>query len=190
MQNSNNPSSKDSDLKNSDKNNNKDNILLKVDRLYVKEISCKIPHAPGLFDSIEFKENAEQLSSSIEMNIKTQSLAKNRYEVVLHVIIQGKAKNLSLFTLEVQQAGIFTIDVSSEQLEQVIKNNCVSFLHSYLSQVVTSTIVQAGFPPIVLQPLQPMINHSIEQESLPLQKIAETTKYVQGILEKEIPKPS
>ena len=36
---------------------NKDNLHLKVDRLYVKEISCKIPHEPGLFDSIEFKED-------------------------------------------------------------------------------------------------------------------------------------
>ena len=110
--------------------------------------------------------------------------------MVLHVIIHGKAKNLSLFTLEVQQAGIFTINVPASQLEQVIKNHCVSFLHSYLSQVVTNAIIQAGFPPIVLQPLQPMISQNIEQESLSMQKAAEPIKHVQGILEKETSKPN
>ena len=123
---------------------NQNNLALKVDRLYVKEISCKIPHAPGLFEAQEFKENAGQLSSSIEMNIKTQIVAKDKYEVVLHAIIHGKAKNLSLFTLEVQQAGVFTINVPASQIEQIIKNSCVSFLHTYLSQAVTNAIVQAG----------------------------------------------
>ena len=187
MQTANNTSSKDSDQK---QENNKDNLSLKVDRLYIKEISCKIPHAPGLFDSIEFKENAEQLASSIEMNIKTQSIAKNKYEVVLHCIIHGKAKNLSLFTLEVQQAGIFTIEIPTQQIEQIIKNNCVSFLHQYLSQVVTNTIIQAGFPPIILQPLQPIINQ--EQLSANQNKpvAVELVKQAQRILENETPKPS
>jgi preprotein translocase subunit SecB len=148
-----------------DADQNQEQLVLKVDRLYVKEISCKIPHAPGLFEAPEFKENVGQLSSSIEMNIKTQAIATQKYEVVLHVIIQGKAKNLSLFTLEVQQAGIFTINVPAEQLEYFIKNNCVNFLHAYLSQVVTNAIVQAGFPPIVLQPLQPLINQNLIKES-------------------------
>jgi preprotein translocase subunit SecB len=138
---------------------NKDNLKLKVDRLYVKEISCKIPHAPGLFEISEFKENIGQLSSSIEMNIKTQTVANQKYEVVLHVIIHGKVKNLSLFTLEAQQAGIFTIEAPVSEIEQIIKTHCTSFLHAYLSQVVTNTITQAGFPPIILQPI-------IDQESI------------------------
>lgn len=140
---------------------NQDNLIVKLDRLYVKEVSCKIPHAPGLFESAEFKENMGQLSSSVEMNIKTQAVAKDQFEVVSHVIIHGKAKNLSLFVLEVQQAGIFTLTVPSSMVEEIIRNHCVAFLHPYLSQVVTNTIVQAGFPPIVLQPLQPMV-HSAE----------------------------
>ena len=177
----------------SKENINENNLALKVDRLYVKEINCKIPHAPGLFEAPEFKENAGQLSSSIEMNIKTQLLAKDKYEVVLHAIIHGKAKNLSLFTLEVQQAGVFTINVPASQIEQIIKNNCVSFLHAYLSQAVTNAIVQAGFPPIVLQPLQPIINQDTSQEPLSSQKnneIVEPVKYMQGTLEKGTLKPN
>jgi preprotein translocase subunit SecB len=160
-------------------------LPLKIERLYVKEISCKLPHAPGLFESQEFKESAGQLSPFIEMNIKTQPIAANRYEVVMHVIINGKAKNLSLFVLEVQQAAIFTIDAPTTQIEQIIKNHCVAFLHPYLSQVVTNTIVQAGFPPIVLQPLQPII-----VQQTPINQEKETTVQIQGVLEKATRKPN
>ena len=146
-------------------NPNQDHLSLKIDRLYVKEISCKIPHAPELYDATEFKENTGEMSSSVEMNIKTNPIAKDQYEVVLHVIIHGKAKNLSLFVLELQQAGIFTLRVPVANVEEVIKNYCVGFLHPYLSQVVTNTIVQAGFPPIILQPLQPIFDQKTTSES-------------------------
>lgn len=102
------------------------------------------------------------------MNIKTQAVAKDKYEVVLHVIIHGKAKNLNLFVLEVQQAGIFTLTVPASNVEEVIKNYCVGFLHPYLSQVVTNAIVQAGFPPIVLQPLQPIFDQKTTSEDAKL----------------------
>ena len=65
---------------------NKDNIPLKIERLYVKEVSCKIPHAPGLFDSPEFKEAMGQVLPSIEISTKVQPIATNKYEVVLHVL--------------------------------------------------------------------------------------------------------
>jgi len=156
-------------------------IPVKIERLYVKEISCRIPHAPGLFDATEFKENVGQLSSSIEMNIKTQGVGKQKHEVVLDVIIHGKAKNLSLFTLEVQQAGIFTIDALPDQLEQIIKNNCVSFLHAYLSQVITNTILQAGFPPIVLQPVIFNQEPLVRKDVLPETQI----RIQEGVLDKE-----
>ena len=54
---------------------NKDNIRLKIDRLYVKEINCKIPHAPELFYSTEFKEAIGQVLPSIEISTKVQPLA-------------------------------------------------------------------------------------------------------------------
>ena len=167
---------------------NKNDIALKIERLYVKEISCKIPHAPGLFETVEFKESMGEISPSIEISTKIQTVAENKYEVVLHAIVNGKAKNVSLFVVEVQQAGIFTVNAPASQLKQIIESNCASFLHAYLSQAISHAIIQAGFPPIVLQPLQPIINQEAIQEQVLLQKknaIIEPIKHVQGVLEKE-----
>ena len=175
----------------SDANNltkNQDNIPLKVDRLYVKEISCKIPHAPGLFDSAEFKEAMGQIIPSIEISTKVQPMAANKYEVVLHAIVQGKAKNISLFVLDVQQAGIFTVNVPAAQLKQTIEFNCASYLHVYLSQAISNTIIQAGFPPVVLQPLQPIIQSTKQETDL---KETNDVKHVQGVVaEKGAIKPN
>lgn len=181
----------DSSINNSTKN--QDNIPLKIDRLYVKEISCKIPHAPGLFDSAEFKEAMGQVVPSIEISTKVQPMAANKYEVTLHAIVQGKAKNISLFVLDVQQAGIFTVNVPAPQLKQTIEMNCASYLHVYLSQAISNTIIQAGFPPIVLQPLQPIINQTETKEQRfndTKESSAEKVKYVQGIAESSTVKPN
>ena len=172
---------------------NQNNIPLKIDRLYVKEISCKIPHAPGLFDSTEFKEAIGQIIPSIEISTKVQPMAANKYEVVLHAIVQGKAKNISLFVLDVQQAGIFTVNVPAAQLKQTIESNCASYLHVYLSQAISNTIIQAGFPPVVLQPLQPIISQTENKEHRfndAKKSSAENVKYVQGIVENGTVKPN
>ena len=176
---------------------NKDNIHLKIDRLYVKEISCKIPHAPGLFESAEFKEAMGQIIPSIEISTKVHPIAANKYEVVLHAIVQGKTKNISLFVLDIQQAGIFTVNVPAPQLKQTIELNCASYLHVYLSQAISNTIIQAGFPPIVLQPLQPIISQDVTQEQSFSDKYrdnkessTENVKYVQGVVEKGTIKPN
>jgi preprotein translocase subunit SecB len=173
--------------------NNGSDVKLTIDRLYVKEISCRLPHAPGLFETTEFKEAMGQIVPSIEISTKVQPMAANKYEVVLHAIVQGKAKNLSLFVLEVQQAGIFTVNVPVSQLRQVIESNCASYLHVYLSQAISNAMIQAGFPPIVLQPLQPIINQEVVQEQLSSQNkepSVESVKHTQGILEKGMSKPN
>ena len=100
-----------------------------------------------------------------------------------HAIVQGKAKNISLFVLDIQQAGIFTVNVPSEQLNQTIEINCASYLHVYLSQAISSAIIQAGFPPVVLQPLQPIINQKqdfIDQK----ESSTENVKHMQGVIER------
>lgn len=148
---------------------NQENLKIKIERLYVKEINCKLPHAPNLFENPEFKEL--QIEPNIEMNIKTQGVGVNKFEVTLHAIINGKSKNLSLFNLDLQQSGIFTIDVPQNQMESVIKNYCVPMLHPYLAHAISSTIIQAGLPPVILQPFQPIFEDSKISKLNPMQNI-------------------
>ncbi len=162
-------------------------IAVQIERLYVKEINCKIPHAPALFETVEFKESMSQMSPTVEISTKVQTVAENKYEVVLHAIVSGKSKKLSLFVLDVQQAGIFTVNAPASQIKQIIESNCTSFLHAYLSQTISNAIIQAGFPPVVLQPLQSTINQEAIREQISNQNTdssIESTRPVEGVLEK------
>lgn len=131
---------------------------IKIEKLYVKEIHCKLPHAPNLFDNPKLQEPGLKIEPNMEINVKTQGISLNKFEVTLNVIINGKIDNLSLFNLEIQQSGIFTINVSQDQLEVIVKNYCVPILHPYLSQVISNSMMQAGLPPVTLQPFQPVVD--------------------------------
>ena len=71
--------------------------------------------------------------------------------------------------------------------------NCASYLHVYLSQAISNTIIQAGFPPVVLQPLQPIISNDVTKEQRfndTKESSAENVKYVQGTVENGTVKPN
>lgn len=132
------------------------NKIIEVERLYIKEINFKIPYAPALFVTEDYKLD---MVPTIEVSTKVQPVAKDKYEVALHAIVSAKSKNLSLFVLEVQQAGIFNINnISDAEIKPIVESYCASLLHPYLAQTIGNSIMQAGFPPLLLQPLQPKIN--------------------------------
>lgn len=135
--------------------NNEDNaknLPFKVERLYLKEIILKLPHAPNVFENSELKQKNLAIDPALEMNIKSQRLSIDKFEVTLHAIVSAKSHNISLFNIEVQQSGIFTINSEATEIENIIKNYCIAILHPYLNQVINNNIIQAGFPPIILQP--------------------------------------
>jgi preprotein translocase subunit SecB len=57
-----------------------DSVVLKIERLYVKEINCNISHASGLFEITKFKESVGEISPSIGISTNVQTVAKNKRE--------------------------------------------------------------------------------------------------------------
>src|SRR4051794_12195063 len=74
-----------------------------IQRLYVKEQSCKVPHAPAVF------QGDWQPDIQLEMNIKPEPLSATEYEVTLRLNLTAKNQGRTAFSLEVQQAGLFVL---------------------------------------------------------------------------------
>lgn len=129
------------------------NSKLKVDKLYVKELSFKLLANPTIVLTKEFKEEVKQLLSAITIKVKAQSIVEQKYEIVLQAVVPGEAKNLNLFLLEAQYAGLFTIAEPVAQLEHIIKNICVALIYPYLNQIISNVMVQAGLPVVILPPI-------------------------------------
>lgn len=133
-----------------------------IEKMYVKDLSLEIPNAPNIFLERDTPEINMQLGS------KHQSVDEGLYEVLLTVTVTAKIKDKIMFLVEVQQAGIFRIrNVPDGEIDPVLGIGCPTILFPYLREVVSDTITRAGFPPVILSP--------VNFEAIYQQKKAETT---------------
>lgn len=119
-----------------------------IEKIYVKDLSVEIPNAPNIFLERETPEINMQLGGN------NQSIDEGLYEVLLTVTVTAKIKDKIMFLVEVQQAGIFRIrNLSDEEIDPVLGIGCPNILFPYLREVVSDIVTRAGFPPVILSPV-------------------------------------
>ncbi|CAF2118235.1 unnamed protein product [Rotaria magnacalcarata] len=127
---------------------NQPQVLLQ--KIYLKDASIEIPSAPGIFTK------NEQPSVDIAIATNVQNLGDNNYHVVLSVTVTGKLQNKeTAFLVEAHQAGIFSISgfANVEDVEAVLGTFCPNTLFPFARETIADFIQRAGFPPILLQPV-------------------------------------
>lgn len=121
---------------------------LAVQKIYVKDASFEVPAAPAIFQ--------EQGQPQIQLNLsqRVNNFAENTYEVVLSVTVTCKLGDKTAYLAEVQQAGVFgLVGFDADNLQAVLATYCPHTLFPYARQVIADLILQGGFPPFVLQPI-------------------------------------
>ncbi len=119
-----------------------------IEKIYVQDLSLEIPNAPGIF----LEREAPQVN--LQLNTKNQTIEEGLYEVLLTVTVTAKVKDKIMFLIEAQQAGIFRIrNVSEEEVGPVLGIGCANILFPYLRETVSDTVTRAGFPAVILNPV-------------------------------------
>lgn len=116
-----------------------------VEKLYVKDVSLEVPHAPAIF--------LERDPPQIDLQLNTQYEAVNEgfFEVSVTATVTAKLKDKVMFLIEAKQAGIFQVrNVPQENMESVLAVTCPNILYPYLREVVSDISVRAGFMPVLL----------------------------------------
>jgi preprotein translocase subunit SecB len=122
--------------------------VFSIEKLYVKDLSLEVPNAPQVFLERESPEIEIQLQSS------ATGLGDDLFETVLTVTITAKREDKGFFLVEVAQAGIFQIkNVPQADLEAILGVACPNILFPYAREVVSSAVSRAGFPPVILAPV-------------------------------------
>jgi len=120
-----------------------------LQKLYVKDLSFEAPNSPGLF--------ADQTGEpQIQMNLKNrhQRIEGDDYEVSLTVSVHATLEERTLYMIEVDQAGIFTISGYDDDIfMNLIGTYCPSTLFPYVREMISTIIGQGGFPRVLLQPI-------------------------------------
>src|SRR6185503_5122776 len=74
-----------------------------IEKVYVKDMSLEIPHAPKVF--------LEQVQPQLEVQINTaaENFAEGYYEVSVTATVTARIGERTLFLAEARQAGIFQL---------------------------------------------------------------------------------
>ncbi|AOZ51829.1 protein-export chaperone SecB [Chromobacterium vaccinii] len=119
-----------------------------IEKIYVKDISLEVPNAPQVF--------LEQAQPEIDMQLASagQQLDDGYFEVTLTVTVTAKLPEKNMFLCEVAQAGIFQIrNIPGEDLDPILGVACPNILFPYARETVSSVVNRAGFPPVLLAPI-------------------------------------
>lgn len=121
-----------------------------IQKLYVKDLSLEIPHAPEIF----LERDAPQIG--LQLHSQANPIEEHVFEVTVTVTVTATlAKNDTvMFLIEAKQAGIFHVqNLPEAEMEPVLGVVCPNILYPYVREVVSDVSVRAGFPPVQLNPI-------------------------------------
>lgn len=126
-----------------------DQLTLQVNGQYIKDLSFEVPGAPQVF--IESQGQNPEIPIHVDVNATT--IGPNLYEVVLHLRIEAKLPTKPLFIVELDYAGLFTVNVPEDQIHPVLLIECPRLLFPFARNIVADLTRDGGFPPLMIQPL-------------------------------------
>ena len=122
--------------------------VFSIEKIYVKDLSLEIPNAPAVF----LQRETPQVG--IELRNNAATIGDGVFEVVITVTVTSKVEDKTVFLVEVAQAGIFQIrNVPEQDLEPILAVACPNILFPYARETVSDAINRAGFPPVILAPV-------------------------------------
>ncbi len=132
---------------------------------FIKDLSLEIPHAPEIFAEIKS-------APKIDVNIDVKSDAKgnDRYAVTLHIVINGKVEDKTLFILELSYMGFAEVKVPAEHLEPVLMIELPRLLFPFARNVITQCLCEGGLPPFMLNPIDFAALYAARKQSEQAQK--------------------
>ncbi len=124
---------------------------LVLQKIYVKDVSFEAPNAPQVYQ--EVNEN-EQPQVQLNLAQKASDLGNDLFEVVLSLTLTCTIGTRTAYLAEVQQAGLFGIaGFEDAERDSIIGSYCPNLLFPYARQMVSSLVLEGGFPPFLLQPI-------------------------------------
>lgn len=116
-----------------------------IQRMYLKDLSLEIPHAPQIF--LETK----QPTVEVGLDVTGQQVADGIFESTVTVTVTTKVGEKVAFLVEAKQGGIFEIrNVPDEQMDLLMNVVCPNIIYPYLRSNVADAVQRTGFPPIHL----------------------------------------
>ena len=117
-----------------------------INAQYIKDLSFETPTAPGIFNLIQ--QSAPDVH--IDVNVTSSEFQTGIYEVVLCLSAQCNVGDDTAFILELEYAGLFTLNVEEKVKSAVLMIECARLLFPFARKILAETSREGGFPPVML----------------------------------------
>jgi preprotein translocase subunit SecB len=122
-------------------------VMLALQNVYLKDCSYESPNGPR----IDGNWNPQ---ISLDLQTSSAALGPEVREVVLTVTVSAKLGEVTIFLVEVKQAGLFVIrNLSDDDLKRAVSTVCPGVLFPYARAAVSQLVSQGGFPQFLLPPV-------------------------------------
>lgn len=121
-----------------------------VNAQYVKDLSFENPRAPFVFSQ------QEQPEINLNLEIVVNIVEQNMYEVSLKINVEASIKEEKIFLVELEYAGLFTLDeadLEKEQKELILSVHCPSIIFPYARRIISDVTKDGGYPPLLISPI-------------------------------------
>ncbi|XCE14254.1 protein-export chaperone SecB [Candidatus Liberibacter asiaticus] len=114
---------------------------------YIKDFSFESPNAPHSFFDIQ----NQQPTIKINVQVNANTISGADFDVILSFDIEAKNNDKVIFRLELAYSGILRIlDCPQEHISQILFVECPQLLFPFVRQIISNTIRDGGFPPLVI----------------------------------------
>lgn len=115
---------------------------------YIKDLSVENPNAPDSF------RNKTQPKIDINVSVGVNAKAEGTHEVVLKLEAKAGAGKDMLFAVELAYAGLFRLaNMTQEQAQVALMIEAPRLLFPFAREILANATRQAGFPPLMLDPV-------------------------------------
>ncbi len=122
--------------------------VFNIEKLFVKDLSVEVPGAPAIY----LEREAPHMD--VNMTSESQALGDDVYQSSITVTVSAKIGDKTMFLVECTQGGIFRIqNVPQDQMPMVLGIGCPNIVFPYLRETISDVVIRAGFPPLLLNPV-------------------------------------
>ena len=115
---------------------------------YLKDLSVENPSSPAVFQW------QNQPALDVQFNINSDKVADDVHEVALKIEVSARSDNGVHFIVDMAYAGLFGLrGVPEEALPPFLLIEAPRLLFPFARQIIAEAIVNAGFPPFYLDPI-------------------------------------
>lgn len=121
--------------------------VLSLQTVYLKDCSYEAPNGPRVDGNWNPQVN-------LDLQTGTTLLSPDVREVVLTVTVSAKQNDVTVFLVEVKQAGLFLMrNLPEPDMKRAVSAVCPGVLFPYARHAVSQLVSQGGFPQFLLPPV-------------------------------------